>query len=114
MSTRHTPERILDILEAISEIQQFVAGMTFEQFELDRKTIKAVMADFTVIGEAAAHIPDDLVSAYPEVPWAIMKAMRNRIVHVYFSVSPLILWETIQSDLPPLVNPLKLLLNTLK
>lgn len=110
MSTRSPRERILDILEALDEIRQFTHGMTFEQFQSDRKTLKAVMANFAIIGEASGHLPETLTEHHSKVPWAIMRAMRNRIVHVYFSVSPLILWDTIQYDLPPLVEPLRQLL----
>jgi uncharacterized protein with HEPN domain len=49
------------------------------------------MADFVIMGEAASHIPDELTSQHANVPWAVMRAMRNRMVHVYFSVSPQIL-----------------------
>ncbi|MCZ6874632.1 MAG: DUF86 domain-containing protein, partial [bacterium] len=45
----------------------------------DAKTIKAVQLDFIVIGEAASHIPDDVQAAHPEVPWHLMRAMRNRL-----------------------------------
>lgn len=110
MSTRPTRERILDILETIAEIQQFVAEMTFEQFQDDRKTLKAVMADFAIIGEAAGQVPAELTNQYVEIPWAVMRAMRNRMVHVYFSVSPQILWDTIHQDLPTLIMPLQKLL----
>jgi uncharacterized protein with HEPN domain len=40
-----------------------------------------------------------------------MRAMRNRVVHVYFDIDPGILWDTIKSDLPKLVGPLKRLLD---
>jgi uncharacterized protein with HEPN domain len=95
MSTRSPQERIEDILEAITEIEQFVAGMDFPQFAQDRKTIKAVMTDFVILGEAAGHIPERIILQTPEVPWGVMRAMRNRMVHVYFAVSPQILWDTI-------------------
>jgi hypothetical protein len=39
-----------------------------------------------------------------------MKAMRNRLVHVYFDADPKIVWETVISDLPTLVAPLQRLL----
>ncbi len=84
--------------------------MTFDTFQGDAKTIKAVQLDFIVIGEAASHIPDDVQAARPEVPWHLMRAMRNRLVHVYFSVEPKIVWDTIHHDLPPLIEPLKQLL----
>ncbi len=110
MSTRSWRERVEDILDAIAETQLFVVGMTFEQFKADAKTRKAVMTNYAIIGEAAGHIPSEITSRYTEVPWAVMRSMRNWIVHVYFSVEPKILWATIQDDLPPLVKPLRGLL----
>jgi uncharacterized protein with HEPN domain len=111
MSRRHWRSRIEDILDAITEIQSFVAGTTLEQFKTDAKTLKAVAADLMIIGEAANHIPDDVQDAHPDVPWLVMRAMRNRVVHVYFDVDPAILWDTVQHDLPKLVDPLKNLLD---
>ena len=111
MSSRKWQRRIEDILDAISEIQSFVADATFEQFKTDAKTLKAVAADLMIIGEAANHIPDEVQEAHGDVPWALMRAMRNRVVHVYFDVDPGILWDTVQTDLPNLIDPLKRLLN---
>lgn len=113
MSTRLPRERILDMLEAIEEIQQFTAGMTLDQFQADRKTLKAVMANFAIVGEAAGHIPETIAQQYPTVPWSIMRAMRNRMVHVYFSVSPFVLWDTVQQDLPVLRTSLQQMLQDL-
>ncbi len=111
MSSRRWDERVRDILEAIDEIQSFTQNMDFETFQGDVKTIKAVQLDFIIIGEAANHIPDDVQAAHSEVPWHLMRAMRNRLVHVYFSVDPTMVWNTIQNDLPPLVEPLQHLLD---
>jgi uncharacterized protein with HEPN domain len=63
-----------------------------------------------VIGEAAAHIPDDVAEAHPEIAWNLMRGMRNRLVHDYFGMDPEIIWDTVQNDLPPLVEPLKRIL----
>jgi len=107
VSPRKWPRRIEDILDAIEEIQSFVRGMSFEDFRHDTKSVKAVTADLAIIGEAVSHIPDEVMVAHPDIPWPLMKAMRNRIIHVYFDVDPEILWDTIQQDLPPLVEPLR-------
>jgi len=111
MSPRVWTERVQDILEAIAEIHSFIQGMDFGMFQGDAKTIKAVQLNFIVIGEAASHIPNDVQETHPEVPWHLMRAMRNRLVHVYFSVDPHIVWDTVHNDLPPLVEPLKHLLS---
>jgi uncharacterized protein with HEPN domain len=110
MSPRSWTERIEDILDAIVEIQEFTRSMSFEQFRDDQKTMKAVALDFVVIGEAAGHVPDDIAQAHSEIAWSLMRGMRNRLVHDYFGMDPEILWDTIQNDLPPLIEPLKKLL----
>jgi uncharacterized protein with HEPN domain len=98
---------ISDILEAVVEIQSFVEGMTFEQFRSDMRTFKAVGADLVIIGEAAGRIPESVRATHPEVPWQLMRALRNRIVHVYFDVDAVTLWDTVQHDLPRLIAPLR-------
>ena len=71
------------------------------------KTIDAVIRNFTIIGEAARHIPDEIVQSHPEIPWREMADLRNTIVHEYFGVSEKIIWETIQTDLPGLLSSLR-------
>ena len=110
MSPRDWQERIQDILEAIAEIQAFTRGMDFDVFRTDAKTLRAVELDFSVIGEAANQIPDEVEQVHTQVPWTLMRAMRNRLVHAYFSVDERLLWETIQNDLPVLVPALQSLL----
>ncbi|MBV6410601.1 MAG: DUF86 domain-containing protein [Burkholderiales bacterium] len=107
MSPRKWQNRIQDILDAIAEIQSFVEGYTYERFRGDARTIKAVGANLMIIGEAAAHIPEEVQSAAPAVPWHLMRAMRNRVVHVYFDIDPAILWDIVQRDLPALTEPLR-------
>ena len=103
-------ERIEDILAAISEIETFIAGLSRDQFLADAKTLKAVVADLTIIGEAATQVPAATVQAHPEIPWALMTGMRHRIVHGYYQVDSAIVWDTCQNDLQPLIPLLQSLL----
>ncbi len=111
MSPRDWKERIQDILEAISEIQAFTHDMDFEAFRADAKTVKAVELDLIIIGEATNQIPDQVQGENPQIPWALMRAMRNRLVHVYFSIDASLLWDTVQTDLPTLDVALKSLID---
>ena len=110
MSPRRWKVRVEDILSAIDEIRSFITKMDFDAFRQDTKTLRAVIADFIIIGEAAASMPDEIVSAHPEVPWAVMRGMRNTLVHAYFDVDPKIVWDTIHQDLQSLVDPLRSIL----
>lgn len=110
MSPRDWRDRIRDILDAIAEIQQFTRGMDYETFKEDDKSIRAVEMNFIIIGEAANQIPDEIEEKYTTIPWTLMRAMRNRIVHVYFKIDEKLMWDTVQNDLPPLIPELKNLL----
>jgi len=76
--------------------------------------MRAVELDLIIIGEAANTIPEDIQETYPEISWQLMRGMLNRLVHTYFSVSPQILWDTIQQDLPPLVESLRIIMHDQK
>jgi uncharacterized protein with HEPN domain len=102
-----------DILESITDIEDFTKGMTFEVFSKDRKTIKAVVRSLEVIGEAANKIPNNIQENYPEIPWTEIVGMRNRLIHEYFGVDIDIVWETIKEDLDPLKAVVKKMLSDL-
>ncbi len=84
--------------------------MSFDDFARDGRTVDAVVRRFTIIGEAANHVPEEICDRYPGIPWADMRAMRNFVVHEYFGVSEETLWETITHDLPGIIQPLQELL----
>lgn len=103
MSPRDWKERIRDILEAIDEIQHFTIGMDFETFLNDEKTIRAVEMNLIIIGEAAGQVPDEIQQEHSQIPWSVMRAMRNQMAHVYFSVDEKLLWETATQQLDELI-----------
>ena len=85
--------------------------MNLNSFSVDAKTLKAVELNLIVIGEVANQIPDGVEQAYPQIPWSLMRAMRNRLVHVYFSVDERLLWDTVQNDLPVFSSALQSLIS---
>ena len=110
MSRRNWHDRIRDILDAIAEIQRFTQDMDYDTFKRDEKSIRAVEMNFILIGEAASHITEEIEEKYPTIPWNLMRAMRNRIVHAYFNVDEKLMWDTITNDLPPLIPELEQLI----
>ena len=110
MSPRNWRDRIRDILDAIAEIQRFTQDMDYEAFKRDDKSIRAVEMNFIIIGEAANQIPEEVEVKYLLIPWGLMRAMRNRIVHAYFNVDEKLMWDTIQNDLPSLIPELEKLI----
>lgn len=99
--------RIHDILKSIETIEQYTEGMNFEDFSADRKTVDAIVRHRIVLGEATAHMPDNVCEEHPDIPWYEMRGMRNFVVHEYFNVNDKILWHTLKKNLPPLIPSLK-------
>ena len=112
MSSRGWSLRVQDILSAINSIQQCTNGMTREDFEADETLIQAVLYNLIVIGEAATNIPTAIQELHPEIPWRLMSNMRNLIAHEYFRVDREIVWDTVQNNLPRLIEPLQRLLDS--
>lgn len=110
MPRRSWELRITDIIEAIETVLEYTAGMTFEQFVSDHRTIDAVIRNLITIGEAATHLPEDFIELHSDLPWREMRDMRNLVVHEYFGVDNLVVWETLKKNLPPLLPFLKKLI----
>jgi len=107
MPPRDWAFRIQDILDAIVKIQRYVSGVDFDTFENDEEIMDAVVHNLTIIGEAANHIPCDITDSHPEIPWRQMIDLRNFSVHAYWNLRPSVIWDTIQNDLPSLIEPLR-------
>lgn len=89
-----------DIIEAMEKIIRYSADLTLEDFIKDEKTVDAVIRNFTIIGEAAKNIPDEIKAGQPGVPWKEMAGIRDKLVHQYFGVKYDVLWKTIRNRLP--------------
>ncbi len=89
-----------DIFDAINSIKEYTQDIGYEEFLRDKKTRDAVVRNLEIIGEAVKNIPDDIKEKYPEVNWKEMAGMRDKLIHEYFGVSNVIVWETIKNDVP--------------
>lgn len=97
---RELTDYLADILNAINEIDEFTAGMSFDVFEEDRKTINAVIRSLEVLGEATKHIPTSFRNKHPDIPWSKMAGMRDVLIHNYMGVDLMTVWKVVQERLP--------------
>ncbi|MCB1119222.1 MAG: DUF86 domain-containing protein [Chlamydiia bacterium] len=96
--------RIAHILEAAKNIHIFVEGVNKERFLENQMLISAVVRELSIIGEAAAALSVEFKESMPDLPWREIIGMRNHLVHAYFDTDEELIWETIQKDLPLLLD----------
>jgi uncharacterized protein with HEPN domain len=110
MSKREAKLLVEDIVECGNKILEYTKDLSFEVFLNDPKTVDAVIRNFEIIGEAASRLPEDFKLTHPEIEWARLKGLRNRIVHDYFGIDLSIIWNIRTVFLPPLISRLELLI----
>ena len=91
---------LADILTAIAEIDDFTAGMNFDEFATDKKTINAVIRSLEVLGEATKHIPAPFRKKHPDIPWSKMAGLRDVLIHDYMGVDLMTVWKVVKERLP--------------
>jgi len=106
--------RIEDMLERISTIQEYVHGLGRADFAASSMVVGAVLHNLTIIGEAASHVPADIVAQHPDIRLRPIRAMRNVLAHRYFGVDLDLVWERVASDLPALRTQLEQLLREVR
>ena len=104
---RHDDALLLDMLLTAREAVELASGMTFAEFEENRTAQLAVMKAVEIVGEAASRVSADTKEMHSDIPWPGIVGMRNRLVHGYFDVNLLRVWETVDRDIPLLIAQLE-------
>ena len=69
--------------------------------------VLSLVKSVEILGEAASKVSEGLRNDYPDFPWREMVTMRNRLVHGYFDINLDIVWQTVVTELPPLIAALE-------
>ena len=78
------------------------AGLSLEAFEADETLRRAFARSLEVIGEAAKKLPEEYRARYPQVEWRAMTGMRDRLIHAYFGVDYILVWDVVVHKIPKL------------
>ncbi|NCO56030.1 MAG: hypothetical protein COS14_08150 [Bacteroidetes bacterium CG02_land_8_20_14_3_00_31_25] len=107
-------ERLLHILEAINNIEEFTDGISYNSYIDDFKLRLALIKLFEIIGEASNGITEDLQNKFTNVEWSILKGIRNILVHEYFGIDYDVIWDSIKNNIPELKEKITQIINELK
>ena len=98
-----------DMIAFAENVVIYTEGLDQADFVASRLNYDATARNLELIGEAAAHIPDAVRATHPAIPWRLVIATRNRLIHGYLGIDNDTLWSIIRSDIPTLLPNLRAL-----
>lgn len=99
--------RLKHMLEMAMLLESEKKKHSLEAIKSDRVLFYGLSKMVEIIGEAAYMISKEFKSAHTQIPWRQIEGMRHILVHGYFSISPDVLWDVIENDIPDLIPVLK-------
>jgi uncharacterized protein with HEPN domain len=110
---RDDRERLLDVLEAIGQIEKYAAEGR-EAFDENELIQTWILHHLRILGEACRALSSGFRDAHPEVPWSEIVAFRHILVHRYFGIDTGVVWAIVENDLPNLKREVEGVLRELK
>lgn len=100
MSDRPDLILLMDIQESLEKILSYTNGVSYEEFFKNSMLREAVERNIEIIGEACNAITQDFKNRHKDIEWYKPVAMRNRLIHGYFSIDIPMLYNTVITIIP--------------
>ena len=91
-----------DMIAFCDKVLAYTQGLDRTSFTADSMRYDATLRNLELIGESASHVPPEVRVASTEIPWRMIVAVRNRLVHGYLGIDDDTLWSIVSDDLVPL------------
>jgi len=88
------------ILESIEALENYLADVEKEEYLSNMEKQDSAERRLQIIGEAVVQLPEEFKNTHPTIEWNKIAGLRNRLVHEYFDVDHLIIWNTLNQSLP--------------
>jgi uncharacterized protein with HEPN domain len=102
--------RLTHILEAIADVEECLARNPRE----DKITQLALERLIGNIGEMCRTVSEELKAAYPDIPWAQIKGMRNTVIHEYHKIKKERIVDVAEHKIPALKDWIRGIIETSK
>lgn len=102
------------IIESIEILEEYLLGVSKEEFM--NNTVKQDLAvrRLEVIGEAVKNLPVSFKKKYRKIEWKEIAGTRDVLIHAYFSIDYNLIWNIVKKDIPKLKNEIKIILKEFK
>ena len=103
---------LTDILNAAEKILKYNQEKSQDAVSDSEKELEAILYNLLILGEAARSIPEEFRNEHPEVPWKRMVGMRDKLIHQYWGMQQITIWNTITQDIPDLRDKIRKILDS--
>lgn len=106
MSEREWKFYLKDMITFAKNVLLYKEDLDQLTFESSGLNYDATVRNLELIGEAATHIPEHVRQQSPAIPWRMIIATRNQLIHGYLGIDNDTLWSIINDDVPELLKEL--------
>lgn len=107
MSEREWRFYVDDMIRFAGNVLSYTRGMDQDAFVSTPLNYDATLRNLELLGEAATHIPENIRISHSDIPWRMIIATRNRLIHAYLGVDNDTFWSIIRDDVPALLDGLQ-------
>ncbi|MHB1842775.1 MAG: HepT-like ribonuclease domain-containing protein [Sulfobacillus sp.] len=106
--SRHRDELYIGHMrDACKKVSRYTADMSWDDFDADDRTQDAVIRQLEIVGEAGGRVGEPFRLAHQEIPWRLVKDVRNQLIHGYAAVELPVVWRIATQDIPGLEHQLE-------
>ncbi len=95
-----------DMIGCAEKVITYTDGFDQAGFIASGLHYDATVRNLELIGEAATHVPENVRGAHPQIPWRLIIATRNQLIHGYLGIDNDTLWSIVKDDIPVLLPQL--------
>jgi uncharacterized protein with HEPN domain len=92
-----------DMINFAEKVVAYTDGLDQRNFVATGLNYDATVRNLELIGEAATNIPDEFRQQFSQIPWRMVVATRNKLIHGYLGIDNDTLWSIIKMDVPALL-----------
>lgn len=106
--------RLFHIIDAIDEIEIYTENVTLDDFVKNSMMFNATLRQLEIIGEASNRLSEQLLQNNTDIPWARIIGLRNLVIHEYFGIDDITIWNVIKINLPSLKEKISRIVSELE
>ncbi|MFH0793959.1 MAG: HepT-like ribonuclease domain-containing protein [bacterium] len=107
---RRDPAHLWDLFKSAAAAVSALKDLPLDQYLGDENLRLVVERRLEIMGEAARRLSETFQEEHPEIPWRLIVAQRNFLIHQYDEIDHERIWRLVREELPPLLKQLEPLL----